>query len=189
MDTIASQISSLTSVYSTVYSGADQRKHQSSASLAFVWGIHRGPVNFPHKGPVTRKMFLFDDVIMNLSHIVWWMIHACIFNSLMLRQNDRHFADDTFRRIFLNENLWTFLKNSLNIVPKVRINNIPALVQIIVWLRPGDKPLSEPMMVSLPTHICIMRPHYFCHIVFKHKFALLVAHCHCVCNSYKILFH
>ena len=67
MDTIASQITSLTSVYSTVYSGADHRKHQSSASLAFVWGIHRGPVNSPHKWPVTRKMFPFDDVIM------WWL--------------------------------------------------------------------------------------------------------------------
>ena len=64
MGTIASQITSLTIVYSTLYSGADQRKHQSSASLAFVWGIHRGPVNSPHKGPVTRKMFPFDDIIM-----------------------------------------------------------------------------------------------------------------------------
>ena len=64
MDTIASQITSLTIVYSTVYSDADQRKHQSSASLAFVRGIHRRPVNSPHKGPVTRKMFPFDDVIM-----------------------------------------------------------------------------------------------------------------------------
>ena len=64
MGTIASQITSLTSVYLTVYSGADQSKHQSSASLAFVWGIHRGPVNSPHKRPVTRKMFPFDDVIM-----------------------------------------------------------------------------------------------------------------------------
>ena len=64
MGAIASQITSLTIVYSTVYSGADQSKHQSSASLAFVWGIHRGPVNSPHKWPVTRKMFPFDDVIM-----------------------------------------------------------------------------------------------------------------------------
>ena len=63
MSTMASEITSLTIVYSTVYSGADQSKHQSSASLAFVWGIHRGPVNSPHKWPVTRKMFPFDDVI------------------------------------------------------------------------------------------------------------------------------
>ena len=64
MSTMASQITSLTMVYSTVYSAEDQRKRQSSASVAFVWGIQRWPVNFPHKGPVTRKMFLFDDVIM-----------------------------------------------------------------------------------------------------------------------------
>ena len=64
MSAIASQITSLTIVYSIVYSDADQRKHQSSASLAFVWGIHRGPVNSPHKWPVTRKMFSFDDVMM-----------------------------------------------------------------------------------------------------------------------------
>ena len=64
MGAIASQITSLTIVYSTVYSGADQSKNQSPASLAFVWGIHRGPVNSPHKWPVTRKMFPFDDVIM-----------------------------------------------------------------------------------------------------------------------------
>ena len=60
----ASQITSLTSVYSTVYSDADQRKHQSSASLAFLRGIHRGPVNSPRKWPVTRKMFPYDDIIM-----------------------------------------------------------------------------------------------------------------------------
>ena len=64
MSAIASQITSLTIVYSTVYPGADLSKHQSSASLAFVWGIHRGPVNSPHKWPVTRKRFSFDDVIM-----------------------------------------------------------------------------------------------------------------------------
>ena len=65
MSSMASQITSLTIVYS-IHSRADQRKHQSSASLAFVWGIHRSPVNSPHKGPVTRKMFPFDDVIMNV---------------------------------------------------------------------------------------------------------------------------
>ena len=67
MGAIASQITSLTIVYSTVYSSVDQRKHQSSASLAFVRGIHRGPVNSPYKWPVTRKMFPFDDVIMSLT--------------------------------------------------------------------------------------------------------------------------
>ena len=64
MDTIASQITSLTIVFSTVYSDADQRKHQTSASLALVSGIHQGSVNSPHKWPITRKMFPLDDVIM-----------------------------------------------------------------------------------------------------------------------------
>ena len=68
MGAVASQITSLTSVYSIYYSGADQRKHHSSASLAFVRGIHRGPVNSPHKWPVTRKMFPFDDVIMQFPY-------------------------------------------------------------------------------------------------------------------------
>ena len=67
MGAMASQITSLTIVYSIVYSGADQRKHQSFGSLVFVRGIHRWSMNSPQKGPVTRKMFPFDDVIMGLS--------------------------------------------------------------------------------------------------------------------------
>ena len=63
MSAMASQITSLTSVYTTVYSGVDQRKHKNSESLAFVRGIHRWPVNSSHKGPVTRKMFPFGEVI------------------------------------------------------------------------------------------------------------------------------
>ena len=64
MSAMASQITSFTIVYSTVYSDADQRQHQSSASLALVRGINQWPMNSPHKGPVTRKIFPFDDVIM-----------------------------------------------------------------------------------------------------------------------------
>ena len=80
MGTMASQITSLTIVYSTVYSVADQRKHQSSASLAFVWGIHRGPVNSPHQWPVTRKMFPFDDVIKNMKlHTSYHLAYECRF--------------------------------------------------------------------------------------------------------------
>ena len=63
MSAMASQITSLKIVYSTFYSGAGERRHQSSASLAFVRGIHRWSVNSPHKGPVTREMFPLDDVI------------------------------------------------------------------------------------------------------------------------------
>ena len=70
MCVMASQITSLAIVYSTVCSDADQRKHQCSASLAFVRGIHRWPVNSPHKWPVTRKMFPFDDVIMGYDFLL-----------------------------------------------------------------------------------------------------------------------
>ena len=72
-------------------------------------------------------------------------------NSLRPKQNRRHFADDVFKCNFLNENVWIPMKISLKFVPKVQINNIPALVQILAWRRSGDKPLSEPMMVSLPS--------------------------------------
>ena len=65
-------------------------------------------------------------------------------NTLRLRQNGHYFADNIFKCIFLNENVWILLKISLKVVPKVRINNIPALVQIMAWRQPGEKPLSEP---------------------------------------------
>ena len=78
-----------------------------------------------------------------------------IFNSLRPRQNGRHFADDTFKCIFTNENVWNSFKTSLKFVPWGPINNIPALVQIMVWRRPG-----EPMLIRLPTHICVTRPQW-----------------------------
>ena len=81
-------------------------------------------------------------------------------NSLRPRRNGRHFADDIFKCIFLNENVWIPMKISLKFVPNGTINNIPALVRIMAWRRPGDKPLSEPMMVRLPTHICATRPQW-----------------------------
>ena len=80
--------------------------------------------------------------------------------TLRPRQNGRHFADDTFKRIFLNENVRISIKISLKFVPKCPINNIPALVQIMAWRRPGDKPLSEPMMIRLLTHICVTQPQW-----------------------------
>ena len=94
-----------------------------------------------------------------------WIIRARhllshVFNTLRPRQNGRHFVDDILKWIFLNENVWILLKISLKFVPKVQINNIPALDQIMAWRRPGDKPLSEPMMVRLPTHICVTRPQW-----------------------------
>ena len=81
-------------------------------------------------------------------------------NTLRQRQNGRHFADDIFRCIFFSESGCISMNISLKFVPKGQINNIPALVQIVAWCRPGDKPLSEPMIVRSPTHICVTRPQW-----------------------------
>ena len=83
-----------------------------------------------------------------------------MFNTLRQRQNERHFPDYIFKWIFLNENVWISIKIPLKFVSRGPISNIPALVQIMAWRRPGDKPLSEPMMVSLLTHICVTLPQW-----------------------------
>ena len=114
MGPIASQITSLTIVYSTVYPDADQRKHQSSASLAFVRGIHRGPVNSSHRWPVTRKMLPFDDVIMVVCVWAWSFQHLLIninikgqgymklaFEMLTVRGQQHSFS--THERMFLGK--------------------------------------------------------------------------------------
>ena len=125
MSTIASQITSLTIVYSTVYAGANQRKHQSSASLAFVRGIHRGSVNSPHKGPVTRKMFPFDNVIMTFTntaplrmqillhqfrhfdaHKLYWTRSSCFSHCLSRRKKWWLIGKWTFRK----QILWNSVK-------------------------------------------------------------------------------
>ena len=98
----------------------------------------------------------------------WWQVHwhsvRCSrpqwVNTLRPRQHGPHFPDDIFKYILLNENVWITIKSSLKFVPKGPINNIPALVQIMAWHRPVDKPSSEPMLVSLPTHICVTRPQW-----------------------------
>ena len=112
---------------------------------------------------VTRPQWVINhwlsDRIRNYIPVkLWDVITHPWLNLLRLRQNGRHFSDDILKYIFLNENVWISIKISLKFVPKVPINNYPALVQIMAWCWPGDKPLSEPMMVRLPTHICITRP-------------------------------
>ena len=78
-------------------------------------------------------------------------LSALVLKTLRPRQNGRHFTDDVFKCIFL-------INFSLKSLLKGPINNIPALVQKMAWRRLGDKPLSEPLMVRLPTHICVTRP-------------------------------
>ena len=81
-----------------------------------------------------------------------------------------------FLRHFLNENVWTLLPISLKFVPKVRIDDIPALFQIMAWRRPGDKPLSVPMMISLLTHICVSRPQWVKQYTWMMWFTWLYSH-------------
>ena len=110
-------------------------------------------IRYQHK----RKNVLLAD---NSNCLGALLLTKFNFNTLGPRQNGRHFADDIFKRIFVNENVWILIWISLKFVPKGPINNIPALVQIMVWCRAGDKPLSEQMIVSLPTHICVTRPQW-----------------------------
>ena len=117
---------------------------------------HKAKWNF-HK---TIFLFLFHYSLCIWNRIMTLRQHnsmADILNTLWLRQNGRHFADNIFKCIFLNENIWLWIEISLKFVPKGPINNIPALVQIMAWRRQGDKPLFEPMMVSLLMHICVTR--------------------------------
>ena len=122
-----------------------------------------------------RNMNLRDDTcevaldIFNTIVISIWTIpcvatyiskEKCMLNTLRPRRNARYFAYDIFKCIFLNWNTWIPIKISLKFVPQGPINNILALVQIMAWRRPGDKPLSWPMMVRLPTHIYVTRPQW-----------------------------
>ena len=90
--------------------------------------------------------------------------HVSILNdnikTLRPTQNGRLFPDDIFKWVFLNENVWISIKISLKFVPKGPLYNIRSLVQIMAWRRPGDMPLSEPMMIILQTHICVTRPQW-----------------------------
>ena len=83
-----------------------------------------------------------------------------LINTLRPRQYGRYFADDTFNWIFFSENVWTSIKISLKFVCKGSINYILALVQLMAWHRPGNKPLSEPVMARLLMHVCITRPQW-----------------------------
>ena len=124
--------------------------HDREYNLSY-WSFVQSPVDSPHKGPVIAWLY---------SLLLAWISCFQGFNTLRLRQNGRHFADDTFKHISLNENVRIYMKISLNFVPYGPINNIPALVQIRTWRRPGNEPLSEPMMVRLSTHICLTRPQW-----------------------------
>ena len=109
---------------------------------------------------LTSSVVYVDAVELLHGWLTRMSLPRCRCNTLRPRQNGRHFADDTFNRIFLKENVRISIKISLKFVPKSPIDNIPALFQIMAWRRPGDKPLSEAIMVSLLTHIWVVRPQW-----------------------------
>ena len=125
------------------------------------WPFVRGILLLPMI-PVMRSIDVYSVVSMNkLSCCRWFTFWFLRFlNTLRPRQTGRHFPDDILKWIFLNENIWISIKISLKFVPRGSINNIPALVRIMAWHRPGNKPLSEPMVVRLLTHICVTRPQW-----------------------------
>ena len=137
MSLMASQITSLTVVYSTVYSDAGQRKDQSSASLAFVWGIHRDRWIPRTKGQLRGVCF----------HL---MTSSCVITHLGRNKVAAIFQTTFINAFFFNENACILIKISLKLVPIGPIENKSALVEAMAWRRTGDKPLSEPMMVQFP---------------------------------------
>ena len=124
---------------------------------------------------IVRETLKYFSFIVTVCKVFIWFMYAALpcpidvvlpllvvepFNTLRPRQDGRYFADDVLKCIFLNENVWISLKIPLTFVPRRPINNIPALVQIMAWRRRGDKPLSEPMLIFVPTHICVTRPQW-----------------------------
>ena len=135
-----------------------------------IWTTQPSTIGGPLGDPGFRTLLwtalqgaLYDcRIYRNSLFVQYWSssFHIQHLNTLRPRRNEQHFANDIFKRIFFIENVGISIKISLKFVPKGPINNIPALVQIMAWRRPGDKPLSESIMVSLLTHICVTRPQW-----------------------------
>ena len=143
-----------------------------------AWLLSIGPLETNFSEILIKiRTFSFTKMRLKMSYVKWrplcpredeLMYHqhinlhpvVCGLNTLRPRQDGRYFADDVLKCIFLNENVRISLKIPLKFVPRGPINNIPALVQIMAWRRPVDKPLSEPMLIFVPTHICVTRPQW-----------------------------
>ena len=133
-------------------------------SLIYAWT--KSWVNNWNDGDLRRIRAHYHVTVMFLCnpsedwapHMKW--VAVTWLNTLRMRQDGCHFPDNILKRIFLNENFKISIKTSLKFVPRGPINNIPSLVQIMAWHRPGNKPLSEPMMDSLLRNICITRPQW-----------------------------
>ena len=143
-----------------------ERRHLQRASTGSWWTGHEHrqllPVGQPgnSRADTNGLSRQVQGKWISSTTVVTWRLSSVFVNTSRPRQNGRHFPDDTFKRIFMNENVRISINISLKFVPKGLINNILTLVQIMAWRRPGDKPLSEPMMVNLLTHICVTRPQW-----------------------------
>ena len=122
------------------------RFHAWRGYLLWLWTARQSPA---HNECFPAASFQHCDTHSPLQH-----------SALTHWDRDKMDADDIFKWIFLNENVWISIKISLKFVPHGSIYNIPALVQMMAWRRPGDKPLSGPMMVRLPTYICVTWPQW-----------------------------
>ena len=137
--------------------------HHNSQQWYFYWRLYGVSMcclqrQYKHSGTETI-LFMYDlpsgQTIIDIAK--YQFFHHQI-NTLRQRQNGRHFADDLFKCIFLNENVWIWIEISMKFVPRGQINKIPASVPIMAWHQSGDKPLSETMIISLLTDICITWP-------------------------------
>ena len=119
------------------------------------WYVEHSLINIWHlpSKMVMDRVKQIDNAASSVASTISWFI-----NILRPRQNGRHFPDGIFKWISLNEDVWISINISLKFVSRGPINNIPTLVQVMAWRRPGGKPLSEPMMVRLPTHMCVTLP-------------------------------
>ena len=139
-----------------------------SMYATFIKHFHRGKV-LVLRPDYSRRITSLHSCIARSSStmiLIGWdrqvlFFHNVSLNTLKPTPNGRHFPDDIFKCIFLKENVWISIKYSLRFVPKGLIDDMPTLVQIMTWRRPGDKPLSAPMMVSLPKHKCVTRLQWF----------------------------
>ena len=139
----------------------NSRRHWPHVDLAHVllpWQGWQSYLGVPDIGTMADAMsghcLVYGSVELRLRH------HHLLLTHLWMRQNGCHLADNIFKSIFLSENVWIFTKISLKFVPKDPINNISSLVQTMAWGRLDDKPLSEPIMISLLMYICVTRPQW-----------------------------
>ena len=127
----------------------------------FMW-IHYERLHNHNKAKHNKTVCIFLGIYC-IYDVTNWGTEAVLFtsfNSLRPRRNGRYNSDNIFKCIFLKENVWILTIISMKFVVRVQLTIFQHLVQIMAWRRPGDKPLSEPMMVSLLTHICLTRPQW-----------------------------